>query len=258
MSNAIARRIKDDAGSIARAMLADEPPEAVTRAAGRVARAFYSAVSAAKNPSAWGSVSPQSVAAAVAASVDTELYPGGPMPDVYLVPQSGSLDWRITHRGLATLCRREGYDVRPVPVHEDDHLVIEFGEVTEHRADPRQSPGGMADLFGVIVVVTHAETGQTTRLWTPLAVIEARRRTSRMSDRGPWRDWPVEMACKTAILYHASRGSLPVSGQMRRAMEAEVIEVVREEPRRRALPPPVVEDDAATVEAEPVEVSDAE
>lgn len=255
MSTSIARQVRQDVERVAAATLANSDPERAREAAARVANAFYASVSAAKNPSAWANVSSQSVRAAVANSIATDLYPGGAMPTVYLVPQSGHLDWRITHRGLTELCRREGYEVRAVPVGLSDHLRVEAGLVVEHEQDPDAWPEGLADLRGVMVAVRRVNETHTERHWVPRVVIEKRRKVSRMSDKGPWRDWPVEMAQKTAILYLGQRGSLPISTSMAKAMEAEVIEVVRDTPRPqpRALP---LEPEVVKAEAE--EAADGE
>lgn len=239
MSTAVAKTFRKNASAIATQMLAGEDPEKVQKAANKVSRAFYKAVAGARNPQTWANLRPESVAEAVANSVDTDLYPGGPMPQVYLVPQSGALEWRITHRGLTELCRREGYAVRAVPVHRDDHLRVSFGEVTEHEADPRRSPSSLDELLGVIVVVRKVSEAHSEKLWMSIDDIERRRQTSRMGNKGPWKDWPVEMAMKTAILYHAARGSLPTSSSLQRAVDAEYVKVESEPVTRsqpRALP----------------------
>ncbi len=56
------------------------------RAAARVGLAFQS--SAARNPKLY-ECHPDSVAAAVALSAMYDLMPGGPVPDVYLIPRGG-------------------------------------------------------------------------------------------------------------------------------------------------------------------------
>lgn len=256
MSTSLTRAIRQDAHKLALATLRQQDPHRAEQAAARVANAFAASVANAKNTTAWSKVSQTSVAAAVATSIHTDLYPGGPMPTVYLVPQSGELQWRITHRGLAELCRRDGYEVRPVPVGRDDHLKVEAGLVIEHEQDPDNPPDSLADVRGVLVEVRHTSSGHVTRHWVAAKTIDKRRRVSRMKDSGPWKNWPVEMAQKTAILYLGSRGALPVSTSMQRAMEAEVIEVIRE-PADRPTPQALPLDDSTDDVIDP-EVVDAE
>lgn len=193
------------------------------KAAQAVTMAFLAAMKSSKDPGAFLRADPSSIAACVAMSAQTDLFPGGPNPVVYLVPQSGEIQWRITHRGLCVLAARAGYNVMAVPVGSSDHIVVGFGEATEHRADPANHVDSLEDLVGVIVVVRRNGDGDVlTRAWVPRAVIEKRRGVSRMSNKGPWKDWPVEMAQKTAILYTAARGSLPVdTSAIRAAIEAE-------------------------------------
>lgn len=233
-------------------------------AAARVAQAFLSAQSASRDPSAWDRLSPASVSAAVGTSIATDLYPGGPMPAVYLVPQSGQLQWRITHRGLAELARRAGYDLRSVPVGVDDHLVESLGLVVEHEQRGTR-PHDRTTLRGVIVVVRDRRSGDEQAHMVDVDVIEARRAKSQMSNKGPWRDWYIEMAIKTAILYLGARGTLPLSTGMRAAIEAERVQasIRREPPQHRgkaALPDysePYQEPEPADAEYSEPETADA-
>lgn len=246
----IARDIQSRASKAAAVALSDLNPEAAKAAAARVGLAFAAAMSASPKPEAWANLDPASIATAVGASVSTDLYPGGPMPPVYLVPQGGALQWRITHRGLCELCRREGYDVRAVPIGLGDKVRQSFGLVVEHEQSNDPPPRTLEELFGIIVVV-RGPRGSELAYLVHRQLIEDRRKVSPAKDRGPWRDWPIEMAQKTAILYLAARGSLPVSTSMRAAFEADPIEVqaIAEKPKRgRELPdyslstPPKVEE----------------
>ena len=227
--------------------------ERAREAAGRVALAFDVARRAAKDPAALESCSPASVGACIAASALTQLYPGGPSPEVYLVPRQGALQWSLTHVGMGRLAARQGYHLSAVPVHIADRLVVRLGQVVEHEQDPRQSPASLADLQGVAVVLRRISDGVTlSTAWVPLGVIEARRKAK---GAGPvWNQWPVEMALKTAIRYVYARGGLPLTGDDWRAAvaadaEPEVVDVVSAPTNARralGLSAPVVE-----VEPEP-------
>ena len=208
MVRALPAKVQADAVACAAEVLPGDP-EAVAVAARRVGLAFAAAVAAAQRPEDWMRVSRQSVMEAVRASIETDLYPGGAMPVVYLVPRGGTLAWSITHRGVAELCRREGYGLRPVPVHTSAEVEVEAGLVTHLAESPDAWPTSMDDLRGVMVEVTDPE-GRTMRHWCPQAMIRQR---AAAKGAGPvWRSWPVEMAIKAAVLYLARRGALPVSG----------------------------------------------
>jgi len=195
---------------MASAMLLDlVGEERATEAAARVGMAFAAAHRAARNPRDIERCSPESIASAVALSALTGLMPGGALPSVWLVPRSGELQWMISHRGLMTLCRRAGYQLSAVPVGQADHIVVEYGEVTEHRAAVGEEPTGLDDLAGVIVSCRRLSDGAILgRYWLPASAI-----CKRASARGAgpvWRSWPLEMASKTAIKWACARGFVPV------------------------------------------------
>jgi len=184
--------------------------EKAKETAGRVALGFLDARNRAKSPDEWDRVaqgSPDALLSAVATSCQTGLYPGGPNPTCYLVPQGGRINWRITHRGVCTLAVRAGYHVDTVPVHKGDDVTIEFGEVTAHTFV--RDPMSLDDLAGVIVVVRRlGDPRPLVRKWVSGERILERKRKTRT---GPvWNQWPVEMAQKTAILYVAARGTMPI------------------------------------------------
>lgn len=204
--------------------------EAGKKAAQTVTMSFLSAMRMSKDKSDWLKVTEASIATCVATSADTQLFPGGPYPKVYLVPQpvrrgeAPELQWRINHRGLSELYSRAGINVMAVPVGKKDHLKIAYGEACEHESDPTWWPSGKDDMVGVILVVRRIADGLIiSRAWCPLAVIEARRLVSRQKDGTFWSDWYVEMAQKTAILWGHSRGYIPTdSPELRAAMEADL------------------------------------
>jgi len=198
------------------------------RAAAKTALAFAEAASRAKDPSALYSCSYESVASCVATAAEVGINPGGPYPKAYLVPRGGHLNYEITHRGIAVVAQREGFAIRAVPVHIDDPvLTLEFGEVSEHEADPDSYPAGLDDLRGVYVSMTRLSDGANMgRPWVPVALI---RKRAESRQAGPvWRSWPVEMAQKTAIKHCVARGMIVIDSDdldIAFSAEPEVVEV---------------------------------
>jgi len=176
--------------------------------AARFALAFAGAARSAKDPESYYRCAPASIAAAVALSMETGLMPGGAMPAVWLIPRAGELQWMPSHRGLIQLAQSAGYQVRAVPVGHKDSIRIEGGEVVDLVQDPDAWPAGLAELRGVAVYVTRlADGSRFAAAWVPHAAIVQR---SRVKGAGPvWRDWPVEMAIKSAIRFVFARGYVP-------------------------------------------------
>lgn len=224
-----------------------------TEATARVAMAFAAACRAARNPQDIERCSPESIGAAVAMSALTGLMPGGAMPSVWLVPRGGQLQWMISHRGLLTLCRRAGYQLVAVPVGKEDHIRIEFGEVVEHEAKPGAEPSTLGDLAGVIVSCRRIADGAILgRYWMPGA--DVRKRQKKSAGGSVWRDWPMEMAAKTAIKWACARGLVPIDSiELDRALQADTRAEVAPEPQRRTVP--TFEDVRALPAPEPEEVA---
>ena len=197
---------------MANAMLVDMVGETKAAEAGaRTALAFAAAHRAAKDPSQIERCSPESIAACVATSALTGLMPGGPNPLCWLIPKGGQLTWMPSHRGLTVLAQRAGYQIVPVAVGPEDILKVEFNEVLSHDQDWQNPATGLSDLQGVIVVVKRIVDGVTFgRYFVSAADIVKR---SKARGAGPvWRDWPIEMAMKTAIKWVFSRGLVPCEG----------------------------------------------
>lgn len=226
--------VRQRAGSIANAMLSQMYGEERAKvAAGRISLAIASARAGARNAADFDRAamqSPASLAQCVAVSAATELYPGGPNPPCYIIPQGGRLNWRLSHRGVCILASRAGYHVQAVPVHVEDKIRVSFGQVTEHEYS--DDPISLDDLAGVIVVVRRiGDPEPLVRNWVSVKRILERKRKTRT---GPvWNNWPVEMAMKTAILYTAARGTMPVeSAEWQHAIsedmrEAEPVTIAR-------------------------------
>ena len=234
------RRVQHMAGSMLVDLVGEER---ATEAAARVGMAFAAAHRAARNPRDIERCSPESIASAVAMSALTGLMPGGPMPSVWLVPRSGELQWMISHRGLTQLCRRAGYQLSTCVVGHHDYIVVEFGEVTEHRAEIGSEPLTLDHIAGVIVSCRRLADGAILgRYWLPGADI---RKRANARGAGPvWKSWPLEMAQKTAIKWACARGLVPIeSVELDNALAADTRATVAEE--RPA--PIVVHRDAPTL-----------
>lgn len=191
-----------------------------------------------------GQCAPDSVSVALATTISTDLKPGGPMPDCYLIPRQMSykdaqgnwqkrweLQWMISWRGMVTLARRAGYGLKVVSVHQGDSLAHPDGVLD--LLDPRTPRLIMGDgdrsydtLQGVIVVAYRIDDQRTLGWeWVPMSTIESRRAVSDAYRRGagssndrdrasPWFQWPVEMAMKTAVRYAISRALVPVEADL--------------------------------------------
>lgn len=228
-------RVQAMAGSMLLDMVGEER---ATEAAARVGMAFAAAHRAARNPRDIERCSPESIAAAVALSALTGLMPGGAMPSVWLVPRGGDLQWMISHRGLMQLCRRAGYQLSAVPVSTSDHVVIEFGEVTEHRAEVGHEATGLDDLAGVIVSCRRLADGAILgRFWMPGSAV--RKRASARGAGPVWKSWPLEMAQKTAIKWACARGLVPIESiELDQALGADTRAEVGPAPEPVAVPRP--------------------
>jgi recombinational DNA repair protein RecT len=194
------------------ALLASVSDEAARAAVARVALAVRGQRARAKpaQQADWDRCAPASYVAAIEWCARHGLYPGGSPPTVYLLPQAGELQARITHIGYATLAARVGIRLRTVAVHKADELRLDCGLVVMHDQDPDTEPASLDDLRGVIVC--YAAAGQPeTRLWVGMSAIRAARSASR-SRGGPWETHPVQMARAAAIRAAFRRGDIIAEG----------------------------------------------
>ncbi len=231
------------------------------RIVSRFAMAFATAARAARNPDAFYSANPASVAACAALSLDTGLLPGGAMPAVWLIPRGGELQWMPSHRGLVQLAQTAGFQVSAVPVCIGDEIEIREGQIVKLTTDPDSWAQSLSDLRGVAVFVTRTSTGERfASWWLPRAAIEQR---ARVKGAGPvWRSWPVEMALKTAIKYGFARGYVPCESVALDAALSADAAAERVEVTVNATPPPsspaaAIEVPAGEEEALPIEIEAA-
>lgn len=227
-------------------------------AATRVALAFDAARSAAKDPGKFDHCDDESKALCVADALITGLMPGGPNAEAWLIPRGSKLTFMPSHRGLCKLAIQAGYVVSAVPVHQNDIIDIEVGEVVRHVTDPRRYPTSLDHLLGVIVRVKHADSGSVLGdYWCPHDVIETRRTAKDFRGRKmtglTWDKWPVEMAMKTAIRWAMARGLVPARSEGLMAALSAESRAPQPEPQRRTVP--TFDDVRALPAPEPEEVA---
>jgi len=177
------------------------------KAAGRVALAFRQA---AQTNDRLYSCDPVSVAQAVALSAMTGLMPGGPLPDVYLLPRGKTLQWQVSHRGFSKLAARNGVRLRTKAVFESDKFHVIEGTEPSLEHVPDLSAQQSWDTLTAVYVVAHYKDGTKDFVVIRKADIEKRRANSdaykRNKNQSPWGQWPIEMALKTGLRYAFARG----------------------------------------------------
>lgn len=156
---------------------------------------------------------PSSIARAVALSAMHNLRPGGPLPDVYLLPQrmNGQLhcDWRISWRGYVTLCARAGWRVTVELVFDGDDFEWTAGLFPDLKHTPAlDCAESYEQLRCAYVVARRIDRPQERPVFMVVsrATLDARRAASPSRNSGPWQQWPLEMARKAAIRYAIQRG----------------------------------------------------
>lgn len=219
-----ARAFRNTVHGIAMQYLAEQAKTPEGRAlATRFAMGFAAAATGARNPDDFYNAAPASIAAAAALSLDTGLCPGGAMPEVWLIPRRGAIQWLPSHRGLMRLARKAGFLVRAVVVHVDDlgEVEIKDGEVSIAGQRPDLYVSNLRDVGGVAVFAHDRETGdRITAHWVPGDKVRA----SKAAGQGGqvWSKWPAEMSAKTAIKDAFARGYIPLeSDELGAALAAE-------------------------------------
>lgn len=189
-------------------------------AAGKVALAFRSAAQA--NDRLYA-CDPASVAQAIALSAMTGLMPGGPLPDVYLLPRKNQLQWFVSHRGYLKLMSRTGTRIRSRFVLEGETFEVKEGLHPDIVHVPDLDLEPTWESLKAVYVVAHYPDGNCDFVVVRKKDIEKRRNNSdawrRNKNTSPWGQWPVEMALKTGIRYAISRGLVYLDEQSSQAFE---------------------------------------
>lgn len=213
-----ANQFRSMAKQIAGSMLTDwVGTERAGEATGRISAALAAAAASAKDPSDFYDCTPQSIGQCIAVAALTEIMPGtGAAALAYVVPQRArkgeppQLQFMFSHRGLNALARRTGQTMIAVPVgHKDELDFSPTGDVIVRNRDIDNPPSVESELRGVLLTVQEIGNGQVTcRQFVPKKLIDKRRASSRAGQNqyGPWSNWYVEMAMKTAMHYAIARG----------------------------------------------------
>lgn len=206
----------------------DVPPEQAEQAMLRVLAAFKSA--AIRNP-AWLECEPPSVLRCAMWCAHLDLYPGGYLPDVYLIPRNQKVrgehgdTWvkvltaQPSWRGLKKLVERSGCkNVRVRAVYEGDLFEVWDGTEGAHlKHVPTFEHDDDFDKLHACYVLATLPSGVPMFHVISKRGIERHRASSdsynprgTRSPSGPWVDHPVPMAMKTAIADAVARGTLPI------------------------------------------------
>lgn len=237
MSNAIAA-FKGTITMAAESALATLAPEDRDRAISRFLVAFQQAAASSKSPGKLYSCAgtPQgkaSIARAVYTCHILDLYPGGPLPDMWLIPRGGQVHAEPSFRGLRRLLERQGCVVQCRLVFAGETFALRndgAGEVLTHHRDPWCTQTWDTMMGGYVTVTLPS--GRTYHETLDKMGIEERR--SKAMSQNVWNSWPLEMAQKTVILYALRRG-LPGAD-----ITPEIVEVLQQEAATTVLtaPPP--------------------
>lgn len=194
--------------------------ERAREAAGRLSAALAASAASARNPSDFYACTPDSVARCVAVSALTGIMPSvGAGSLAYLIPrrprkdEPPQLNYQLSHRGMNALAGRAQRTMVAIPLGPNDKIEIDdSGEVRVIDRDIDNPVDDIEDLRGIMLIVKNTETGVTlSRNFVAKKLILARRAMSdafnaKNGPSGPWVDWPIEMAQKTAMHYAIGRG----------------------------------------------------
>jgi len=205
----------------------DVPEEAMLKAATRF-KVFFGGIPS--DSKVWACTN-ESLSLCIAKSALTGCFPGGPSPDVDLIPRSGVLDWQMGFHGYVNLCRRNpGWDIDCVPVWTVDDF--EEGFSTELGATFQLSRGGYEpgesaakdeeSLRGVLVWVTQREHGEVIgRKHRFLSKADILKRKACAQTKDVWNKWFVEQSVKTGLRYAGQRALFPLTPGAREALAFE-------------------------------------
>lgn len=169
----------------------------------------------------------ESIARAIVLSAMSGLFPGGPKPDVWLIPRRNKhrgnaleCNWQLSFRGYLRLARRAGYDLEPVLVYEGEDFKLEEGNYPKihHIRNLDLEPSWDLLRFGYVRVFRQGHREEAKIAYLTKKQIMQRR--AKAQDQGIWNEWPLEMALKTLCHYAGNREIFPVDDPARYAMEA--------------------------------------
>lgn len=191
------------------------------------ARARFRVAFSADAQGALQECSPESVARAIVMSAMSGLYPGGPRPDVWLIPRRNKhkgnaleAQWQMSFRGYIRLARRAGWELEPVLVFEGEVFEIEEGDKPgiKHVRNLDLPKTWESLRYAYIRVYPVGQREQARYAYLTKAEILKRR--SKAQDPSIWNEWPLEMTYKTMCHYAGNRELFPTDDPTRYAMEA--------------------------------------
>lgn len=191
------------------------------------ARARFRVAFSADAQQALQECTPESVARAIVLSAMSGLYPGGPRPDVWLIPRRNKhkgnaleAQWQMSFRGCIRLGRRAGWELEPVLVFEGEKFEIQEGSnPTLVHVRNLDLPKTWESLrYAYVRVYPDGRRDQARIAYLTKAEIQKRR--SKAQDDSIWREWPLEMVYKTMCLYAGNREMFPTDDPARNALAA--------------------------------------
>ncbi len=102
--------------------------------------------------------------------------------------------------GLLKLCARAGYHIDAIALRESQKPVKKIINGKEVFEFAETSAFDNSPIIGYLATAHDIKTGEMVKeMAVSMADVNKRKNASRSKDSGPWKDWPDEMAKKTAI-----------------------------------------------------------
>lgn len=173
--------------------------------------------------------SDQSIAYAIALSAMSGLYPGGPRPDVWLIPRFNSknkcleCNWQISSRGYQRMAADAHYRTRAYVVHEHDLFKVVQGSSPAILHEPAMDVAGTwATIQCAYITVIDTEGRMEFAI---LRKDQLKKRRAKAQRDNVWAEWPEEQTLKTMHAYAGAREMWPTEGASRFAMAADQLSV---------------------------------
>lgn len=165
-----------------------------------------------------------SIGYAIALSAMTGLYPGGPMPDVWLIPRRNrgvlEANWQISARGYVRLARRTGHELDVALVFQGERFAISRGTNPGIVHEPDVDRAMTWDDLRLGYAITTTPDGR--RLFAHLRKDQIEKRRARAETQKIWQPWWEEMSLKTVAAYAGRRELFPCDSPTRYAIAADV------------------------------------
>lgn len=174
---------------------------------------------------------PQSIGYCIALSALSGLLPGGPAPDVWLIPRRRKLpdgsrvqeaNWQISARGYQRLARRAGWDLMPVLVYHGERFEITRGTSPGIVHVPDVDTAQSYQTIRLGYAVATGPDGRRDFCYLRKDQIDQRR--AKAQDDTIWSEWPEEQALKTVAAYAGRRELFPCDPAARHAINADITE----------------------------------